>query len=126
MISQFHKTDYWLLNSGQLLTLISLLKMLSRETRKLVTKESAELVFVFLVSYGKMIVLFLVLSRTYIVLYPWYRYFSMMLERLCSCLYDVFRPLIIHINHLETLAELCSILKIEMLEEHVQNNRKIS
>ena len=50
--------------------------------------------------------------------------YSMMLERLCHCLYDVFRPLIIHINHLETLAELCSILKIEMLEEHVQNNGK--
>jgi len=49
---------------------------------------------------------------------------SEMLERLCSSLYDVFRPLIIHINHLETLAELCSILKIEMIEEHVQNNRK--
>ncbi|CAH1781599.1 unnamed protein product [Owenia fusiformis] len=45
-----------------------------------------------------------------------------MLEKLCNILYDVFRPLIIHINHLETLSELCSILKIEMLEEHVQNN----
>ncbi|WAR28731.1 COG3-like protein, partial [Mya arenaria] len=45
-----------------------------------------------------------------------------MLERLCGCLYDVFRPLIIHINHLETLAELCSIINIEMIEEHVQNN----
>ncbi|XP_060583115.1 conserved oligomeric Golgi complex subunit 3-like isoform X2 [Ruditapes philippinarum] len=45
-----------------------------------------------------------------------------MLERLCSALYDVFRPLIIHINHLETLAELCSILKLEMIEEHVEQN----
>ncbi|KAK3602139.1 hypothetical protein CHS0354_036880 [Potamilus streckersoni] len=45
-----------------------------------------------------------------------------MLEKLCTHLYDVFRPLIIHINHLETLAELCSILKLEMLEEHVQHN----
>ncbi|XP_076096896.1 conserved oligomeric Golgi complex subunit 3-like isoform X2 [Mytilus galloprovincialis] len=45
-----------------------------------------------------------------------------MLERLCSHLYDTLRPLIIHINHLETLSELCSILKIEMLEEHVLNN----
>uniref|UniRef100_A0A6M2DLU3 Conserved oligomeric Golgi complex subunit 3 n=1 Tax=Xenopsylla cheopis TaxID=163159 RepID=A0A6M2DLU3_XENCH len=41
---------------------------------------------------------------------------------LCSTLYDMLRPLIIHINHLETLAELCSILKVEMLDEHVQNN----
>ncbi|KAK2188450.1 hypothetical protein NP493_132g06036 [Ridgeia piscesae] len=45
-----------------------------------------------------------------------------MLEGFCHKLYDVFRPLIIHINHLETLAELCSILKVEMLEEHVQNS----
>lgn len=47
-----------------------------------------------------------------------------MLERMCTSLYDVFRPLIIHIQHLETLAELCSILKIEMMEEHVQQNPK--
>jgi len=46
------------------------------------------------------------------------------LEGLCTTLYDVLRPFIIHINHLETLAEVCSILRLEMLEEHVQNNRK--
>ncbi|KAK3783773.1 hypothetical protein RRG08_063434 [Elysia crispata] len=45
-----------------------------------------------------------------------------MLERICTTLYDVFRPLIIHINHLETLSELCSILKGEMMEEHVKQN----
>ncbi|BFZ06191.1 hypothetical protein BsWGS_09229 [Bradybaena similaris] len=45
-----------------------------------------------------------------------------MLERICNSLYDVFRPLIIHINHLETLSELCSILKVEMMEEHVRQN----
>ncbi|KAH9512323.1 Golgi transport complex subunit 3 [Bulinus truncatus] len=45
-----------------------------------------------------------------------------MLERICNNLYDVFRPLIIHINHLETLSELCSILKVEMMEEHVKQN----
>nr|KAG5697557.1 hypothetical protein BaRGS_019778 [Batillaria attramentaria] len=45
-----------------------------------------------------------------------------MLERLCTHLYDVLRPLIIHIQHLETLAELCGILKIEMMEEHVSQN----
>lgn len=44
------------------------------------------------------------------------------LEGLCTTLYDVLRPFIIHINHLETLAEICSILRLEMLEEHVQNN----
>ncbi|XP_022087992.1 conserved oligomeric Golgi complex subunit 3-like isoform X2 [Acanthaster planci] len=45
-----------------------------------------------------------------------------MLEGLCMSLYDVLRPLIIHINHLETLAELCSILQIEMLQDHVLTN----
>ncbi|KAK0059752.1 conserved oligomeric Golgi complex subunit 3-like isoform X1 [Biomphalaria pfeifferi] len=45
-----------------------------------------------------------------------------MLERICNNLYDVFRPLLIHINHLETLSELCSIIKIEMMEEHVKQN----
>lgn len=44
------------------------------------------------------------------------------LEGLCTCLYDVLRPAIIHINHLETLAEICSILRVEMLEEHVPSN----
>ncbi|KAI9586369.1 conserved oligomeric Golgi complex subunit 3 [Glossina fuscipes] len=44
------------------------------------------------------------------------------LENLCSILYDSMRPYIIHINHLETLAEICSILRIEMLEEQVQQN----
>uniref|UniRef100_A0A8C9WXK3 Conserved oligomeric Golgi complex subunit 3 n=1 Tax=Sander lucioperca TaxID=283035 RepID=A0A8C9WXK3_SANLU len=45
-----------------------------------------------------------------------------LLENLCLSLYDVLRPLIIHIIHLETLSELCSILKNEMLEDHVHNN----
>uniref|UniRef100_A0A671PSB9 Conserved oligomeric Golgi complex subunit 3 n=1 Tax=Sinocyclocheilus anshuiensis TaxID=1608454 RepID=A0A671PSB9_9TELE len=45
-----------------------------------------------------------------------------LLEKLCVSLYDVLRPLIIHVVHLETLSELCSILKNEMLEDHVQNN----
>lgn len=44
------------------------------------------------------------------------------LEGLCTSLYDTLRPIIIHINHLETLAEVCSILRLEMLEEHVQGN----
>ncbi|XP_040281373.1 conserved oligomeric Golgi complex subunit 3 isoform X2 [Bufo bufo] len=45
-----------------------------------------------------------------------------LLEKLCLSLYDVLRPLIIHVVHLETLSELCGILKIEMLEDHVQNS----
>ena len=33
------------------------------------------------------------------------------LQSLCTGLYDVLRPLIIHIDHLETLSELCNILR---------------
>lgn len=33
--------------------------------------------------------------------------------------------MIIHVIHLETLSELCGILKTEMLEDHVQNNGKL-
>ncbi|XP_056436220.1 conserved oligomeric Golgi complex subunit 3 [Gadus chalcogrammus] len=45
-----------------------------------------------------------------------------LLEKLCLSLYDMLRPLIIHVIHLETLSELCGILKNEMLEDHVHNN----
>jgi hypothetical protein len=45
------------------------------------------------------------------------------LEQLCGLLYDILRPHIIHINHLETMAELCFILRVEMIDEHVNNNR---
>ncbi|KAL2081668.1 hypothetical protein ACEWY4_023521 [Coilia grayii] len=45
-----------------------------------------------------------------------------LLEKLGLSLYDVLRPLIIHVIHLETLSELCGILKNEMLEDHVHNN----
>ncbi|CAH8655946.1 unnamed protein product [Heterobilharzia americana] len=38
-----------------------------------------------------------------------------MLFKLCRCLYDAVRPLIIHINHIEILSELCDILKYELL-----------
>lgn len=46
------------------------------------------------------------------------------LEGLCTSLYDTLRPLVIHMKHLETLAEQCSILKHEMIQEQVQNNCK--
>uniref|UniRef100_A0A6A7G0E7 Conserved oligomeric Golgi complex subunit 3 n=3 Tax=Hirondellea gigas TaxID=1518452 RepID=A0A6A7G0E7_9CRUS len=44
------------------------------------------------------------------------------LDELCTALYDGLRPLIIHIDHLETLSELCSILRRGMIEEHLQSN----
>ena len=37
---------------------------------------------------------------------------SGLLESLCYSLYDTLRPVIIHINHLEALADLCSIFKV--------------
>lgn len=46
-----------------------------------------------------------------------------LLEILCSILYDSLRPVIIHMNHMETLTELCTILKVEMIEDHVQQKR---
>lgn len=48
--------------------------------------------------------------------------FTSYLETLCTSLYDTLRPLVVHMKHLETLAELCSILRLEMLQEQVQNN----
>lgn len=47
------------------------------------------------------------------------------MENLCLPIYDTLRPLLIKIQHLETLSEMCSILRIEMLQEQANNNRKI-
>ncbi|XP_053613207.1 conserved oligomeric Golgi complex subunit 3 [Plodia interpunctella] len=44
------------------------------------------------------------------------------LQSLCVGLYETLRPHIIHINHLETLAELCVILRLELIEEQVNND----
>lgn len=48
--------------------------------------------------------------------------FSTMLSEFCNLLYDNLRSRIIHVIHLETLAELVTILKVEMIEEHVKNS----
>ena len=45
-----------------------------------------------------------------------------MLSEFCNLLYDSLRSRIIHVIHLETLAELVTILKVEMIEEHVKNS----
>ncbi|KAL4713838.1 hypothetical protein ACJJTC_015492 [Scirpophaga incertulas] len=48
------------------------------------------------------------------------------LQWLCNGLYETLRPHIIHINHLETLAELCVILRVEVIEEQVKNDPSLS
>lgn len=41
------------------------------------------------------------------------------LEAVCMNLYDMLRPLVIHMKHFETLVELCTILRIEILQDYV-------
>ncbi|XP_038208025.1 conserved oligomeric Golgi complex subunit 3 [Zerene cesonia] len=48
------------------------------------------------------------------------------LQSLSNGLYETLRPHIIHINHLETLAELCVILKVEVIEEQVNNDPSLA
>ncbi|KAM3959001.1 conserved oligomeric Golgi complex subunit 3 [Aphomia sociella] len=48
------------------------------------------------------------------------------LQSLCNGLYETLRPHIIHINHLETLAELCVILRVEVIEEQVNSDQSLA
>jgi len=48
------------------------------------------------------------------------------LERLCLVLYDSLRPLIIHVTHLETLAELTAILRNEVVGQHCQSHPQLT
>ncbi|CAG0887918.1 unnamed protein product [Darwinula stevensoni] len=48
--------------------------------------------------------------------------FEKFLDGQCTLLYDVLRPMFVHIRHLETLAELCSILRSEIIHEHVRTS----
>ena len=45
-------------------------------------------------------------------------------SQLLQGLYDLLRPYIISIYHVETLSELCSILKLEMLDDHIMSNQE--
>ncbi|KAI5753656.1 hypothetical protein M8J77_002196 [Diaphorina citri] len=47
--------------------------------------------------------------------------FKVYIEELCTSLYDIVRPLVIHMQHLETLSELCTVLRHEV-QEQIQMN----
>ena len=55
--------------------------------------------------------------------------FSEFLDKNCRKLYDTLRPVVIHLEHLESLSEICYILKNELIDENIlnqslyQNNR---
>ncbi|XP_026685642.1 zinc finger protein castor homolog 1-like [Diaphorina citri] len=48
------------------------------------------------------------------------------IEELCTSLYDIVRPLVIHMQHLETLSELCTVLRHEVQEQIQMNLVKAS
>ena len=48
--------------------------------------------------------------------------FKAFLDGICVLFYDTMRPLIVNLQHLETLSELTSIMRTEMLEYHCVNH----
>lgn len=55
-------------------------------------------------------------TSIYILLFFHCILYSQLLEYFSNCLYTSLRPVVIKINHLETLAELCSILKVGFID----------
>lgn len=47
--------------------------------------------------------------------------FKSYIDELCTSLYDIVRPLVIHMQHLETLSELCTVLRNEVQEQILMN-----
>jgi hypothetical protein len=46
-------------------------------------------------------------------------YFDEFLDSLCLRLYNCLRPIVIHLNHFETLSELCLLIKEEVMDDFV-------
>lgn len=44
------------------------------------------------------------------------------LDRLCMSLYDKLRPIVIHLEHLESLSEICALIKSEFIEENIHQD----
>lgn len=68
------------------------------------------------------------LSRVCIDEYQLYTHFfsetsnelNSLIEGLCYQMYDILRPVVIHVNHMEILTDLCTILKVEIIDEIVE------
>lgn len=59
----------------------------------------------------------------------YFQFFSQMnaslsnfLDRLCMSLYDKLRPIVIHLEHLESLSEICALIKSEFIEENIHQD----
>ncbi|KAH9422523.1 Golgi transport complex subunit 3 [Dermatophagoides pteronyssinus] len=48
--------------------------------------------------------------------------FNEFLDQLCLSLYDKLRPIIIHLEHLESLSEICALIKFEFIEENLNQD----